>query len=293
MASIVLFCKSYRDDVLRAKQLIRSVEKFNTEGLPLYVSVPSADVPLFKEKCAGLRFHLLADEEIIAANPLLDSQSFAELPGGLAQQVVKSEFWRLGHASNYVCLDSDCCFLRPFAKSDFIAPDGTPYTVMNESKELLHFAEVAGLPKIERDRARECEEIMSLFGRSGRFWDFGPIPVVWSAQVWRDLDEKYLRTRGQNFIDAIRQHPSELRWYGEALLAYRGIPLIPVEPLFRCYHYEEQYYFWRRAGETDEQIAKHYLGSVMQSNWDKRLDLVKRFRFSRFRKRVRRLFRGF
>lgn len=293
MAPIALFCKSYRDDVLRAKQLIRSVEKFNTEALPLYVSVPSADVSLFEEKCAGLDFTLLTDEEIIAANPHIDPAEFSLLNGGLAQQVVKSEFWRLGHADSYVCLDSDCCFLRPFAKGDFIAPDGTPYTVMHESKELLHFAEVVGLPKVERDRTRDCEDIMGLFERSGRLWDFGPIPVVWSAHVWRDLDEKYLKPRGQNFVDAIRLHPSELRWYGEALLAFRSIPLIPVEPLFRCYHYEEQYYFWRRAGETDEKLSRHYLGMVLQSNWDKRLDLVKRFRYSKLRKRVRRLFRGY
>ena len=134
---------------------------------------------------------------------------------------------------------------------------------------------------------------MGLFERSGRLWDFGPIPVVWSAHVRRDLDEKYLKPRGQNFVDAIRLHPSELRWYGEALLAFRSIPLIPVEPLFRCYHYEEQYYFWRRAGETDEKLSRHYLGMVLQSNWDKRLDLVKRFRYSKLRKRVRRLFRGY
>jgi hypothetical protein len=293
MRDLVLFCKSYRDDVLRAKQLIRSVERFNSEGLSLFVSVPSADLALFREHCAGQACIFLTDEEIIAANPMIDGNQFAGLAGGLAQQVVKSEFWRLAHATNYVCLDSDCYFLRPFAKSDFLAPDGAPYTVMHESKELLHFAEVAGLAKIERDRSRECEEIMSLFGRTGRYWDFGPVPVVWSAKVWRDLDDKYLKPKGQSLVDAIRQHPGELRWYGEALLAYGSIPLWPVEPFFRCYHYEEQYYFWRRAGETDEQLARHYLGVVMQSNWDKNLDLVKRFRYSKLRKRVRRMFRGY
>ncbi len=293
MRGLVLFCKSYRDDVLRARQLIRSVERFNSEGFPLYLSVPSSDLALFREHCAGLTCNLLTDEEIIAANPVLDSNTFSKLPGGMAQQVVKSEYWRLGHARNYVCLDSDCYFLRPFGQSDFLSPDGAPYTVIHESRELLHFAEIAKLPKIERDRSRECEEIMGLFGRTGRHWDFGPVPVVWSANVWRDLDERYLKPSGQTFIDAIRQHPSELRWYGEALLAYGGIPLLPVEPLFRCYHYEEQYHFWRRAGETDEQLARHYLGACMQSNWDKHLDLVKRFRFSKLRKRVRRMFRGY
>ena len=111
--------------------------------------------------------------------------------------------------------------------------------------------------------------------------------------MWRDLDEEYLKPKGLNFMSAIRKHPGELRWYGEALLAFKSIPLLPIEPLFRCYHYEEQYYFWRKAGETPERIAKDYLGVCMQSNWDKELDLVKRFRFSKLRKRVRRMFRGY
>ncbi len=293
MASLVLFCKSYRDDVLRAKQMVRSVERFNSDGLQLYVSVPSSDRALFEEHLAGTTCNLLNDDEIISANPALDKKIFRELSGGLAQQVVKSEFWRLGHGENYLCLDSDCYFLRPFGNSDFLSPDGMPFTVMHESKELLHFADIAGLAKIGPDRERDCKEIMSLFDRQGRLWDFGPIPVVWSAKVWRDLDEKYLKPKGMSFVDAIRQHPGELRWYGEALLAFQSIPLLPVEPLFRCYHYEEQYYFWRRAGETDELVARNYLGICKQSNWDKDLDLVKRFRFSKLRRRIKRAFRGF
>lgn len=95
MDRLVLFCKSYRDDVLRAEQMVRSVERFNSDGLELYVSVPSADRSLFEENLAGLACNLLNDDEIISANPALDQKVFGELSGGIAQQVVKSEFWRL------------------------------------------------------------------------------------------------------------------------------------------------------------------------------------------------------
>ena len=77
MNKVALFCKSYRDDVLRAKRLARSVERFNMEGLPLYVSVPSSDLALFQEHCAGLPLTLISDEEIVAANPGLDLKAFA------------------------------------------------------------------------------------------------------------------------------------------------------------------------------------------------------------------------
>lgn len=290
--SVVLYCKSYREDVLRARRLVESVQRHNREGLPLYLSVPESDFALFQEKCAGLQFTLLRDEEIVAKNPGLSLSVYASLPGRLSQQVVKSEFWRLGLSTNYVCLDSDCYFLRPFGVADFESDNGTAYTVMHEARELLHFAELANMPKIADNRGRECAEIQALFARQGRCWEFGPIPVVWSAKVWNDLDEKYLRPRGMDIIDAIKVHPGELRWYGEALLAFGGIPILPVEPLFRCYHYEEQYHFWKRLGETEDVIAKNYLGVCMQSNWDKDMDLVKRFRFSKLRRKLRRIVTG-
>jgi len=289
---IVLFCKSYRDDVLRARRLLESVQRFNADRLPVYVSVPAADAALFKEHCAGLAFELLADEEILAANPALDRAAYAQLPGYQTQQVVKAEFWRLGKAENYLCLDSDSYFLRPFGARDFLAAGSTPYTVMHESKELLQFAALSGMDKIARHRAEGCAQGMALFGREGRCWDFGPVPVVWSARVWRDLDERYLRPRGMSFLGAMAAHPWELRWYGEALLAYQSIPLLPVEPLFRCYHYEEQYYYWKRLGETDETIAKNWLGVVRQSAWEKELDLEPRFRWSKLRRRIRRALGG-
>ena len=37
------------------------------------------------------------------------------------QQVIKSEFWRLEKAKNYLVLDADCIFIRDFYQSDFIA----------------------------------------------------------------------------------------------------------------------------------------------------------------------------
>jgi len=230
---------------------------------------------------------------IVGCNPRIERVAYSGLPGHISQQIVKAEFWRAGFADTYVCLDSDCYFLRPFRDADFVSPDGTPYTVMHEAKELLQFAEISGMNKIARNRERECAEIQQQFGRVGRCWDFGPVPVVWSGHVWNDLEERYLRPRGMTIIDAINTHPGELRWYGEALLAFRSIPILPVEPLFRCYHYEEQYYFWKRHGENDEIIARNYLGACMQSNWDKELDLVKRFRFSKLRRRIKRALGGY
>jgi len=287
-SDLVLFCKSYRQDLRRAVQLCRSVHKFNRDAIPLYLSVPAEDLDAFTDSLKGLNVTLIADAEILARNPRIEVERVSRLPGGKVQQIVKAEFWRYGRAENYLCLDSDSYFLRDFRLSDLLSPDGYPYTVMHEAKELLHFAVLSGMTRIARDRERECAVIQEIFGRSGRCFEFGPTPVIWSGRVWRDLDEKFLTPKGLSIVDAIELHPGELRWYGEALLAFRSIPLLPIEPIFRCYHYEEQYYLYRKIGESEAAVAYNYFGVCMQSNWDKTLDLTRKFRFSKFRRALRR-----
>jgi len=271
MKDIVLYCKSYHRDVHRAKRLAESVRQFNSSDLPFYLSCPSADLPLFRNIIGSEEVTFLADEEIVAENSSIDRQSLIALPGGLSQQIVKSEFWRLGICENYLCIDSDAYFLHEFDKADFLAPDGNPYTVMNESQELRLFGAIHRHGKIERNRDAECKIIMKIFGRTGRQYDFGPLPVVWSRRVWADLAEKFLEPRGMNFLEAIKLFPSEMRWYGEALLKFKSIELWPVETLFRCYHYEEQFRDAIKSGETDEELSQIYLGVCVQSNWDSKL----------------------
>jgi Family of unknown function (DUF6492) len=272
MKDIVIYCKSYHRDVMRTKRLAESVRQFNNDNLPFYLSCPSADLQLFKDIVGSDGMIFLADEEINAASPSIRLEDLNALPGGLSQQIVKSEFWRLGICENYLCIDSDAYFIRDFSRNDFLAPDGNPYTVMNESLELRLFGALRQHAKIERNRDAECRAIMEIFGRTGRQYDFGPLPVMWSRLVWADLAEKHLEPRGMNFLDAIKLFPSEMRWYGEALLKYKSIELLPVETLFRCYHYEQQYLDAKESGETDEVLSQIYLGVCSQSNWDKELD---------------------
>jgi hypothetical protein len=272
MKDIVLYCKSYHRDVLRAARLAESVRKHNPSNIPFYISCPSADMPLFKDTIGSGGVIFLTDEEILAANPAIDMTAFNAQPGVFTQQVVKSEFWRLGLCENYLCLDSDSYFIRDCQQSDFLTPSGMPFTVINESLELRMFGAVHHHEKIARNINADCKIIMDIFGRTGRRYDFGPLPVLWSRRVWADLDEKYLKPKGMNFLDAIVLFPSEMRWYGEALLAYHSIELWPVETIFRCYHYEDIYISAKQAGETNETLSQAYLGVCVQSNWDNEFD---------------------
>lgn len=288
MGDIVLYCKSYRQDIRRAQVLAESVAQFNRERLPFYMSVPTDDLAMFKEKLSGMPVQLLDDRAIVAANPKLDAKKLAAMPGGRSQQIIKAEFWRLNLAPNYLCLDSDCKFLRDFGRSDFMAPDGNPYTIVHECKELLQFALTHGLTKVPMHFAAERRQIMEIFARAGRAYDFGPAPLLWSANVWRALDEKFLTPQGISVVDAIERFSSEILWYGETLLKYRPIPLWPIEPLFRCFHYRAQFRVGRRHGESESSIAHNYLGVVYQSNWHRASDDESRWarRWRRWQERI-------
>jgi hypothetical protein len=289
MKKFVLYCKSYRNDLLRVKKLAASIAQFNQEQIPFYISVPSADLQLFREALAGFHVHLITDEEIIQANPSLNQIKIDALPGGTSQQIIKSEFWRLGISESYLCLDSDCIFIRPFYLNDFITPEGFPYTIVHEAKELLQFSVRNGMHKVSDDFHRERQKIMEIFDRVGHHYDFGPAPLLWSGHVWAALDEQFLKPNNINFYDAIMLFPGEIQWYGEAMLKYRPIPLTPVEPFFKVYYYERQYIVGKRQGETIERLARDYWGVCYQSNWDTQSNLVQKPILSRLARWFRRV----
>jgi hypothetical protein len=272
MQDIALYCKSYSRDVLRARRLLESVERHNRDRLPFFLSVPRADRALFKEQLSGLQFELLDDEAIVSANPRVDPVAAAAVEGRVAQAMVRSEFWRLGLCSSYLCIDSDSVFVSDFSRADFLAEDGHPYTVIHQNRELVQMAANRGVKKVAVELHAEIARVQSLFGRRGPAYSFAPSPFLWSSHVWRSLDERYLQPRGQTLWDVCDRESPEYIWYGEALLAYGAIPLRPIEPLFRVYHYDWHYDALRRLGETQDKLKGNFLGVIYQSNWDHRQD---------------------
>jgi len=269
MSTFLLFCKSYAGDIQRIQRLWLSVHRFNRDRIPLYISIPEADRVLFEQALGtsqGLTW--VSDEEIVQSNPRADLTYYRTWDGRLSQQVVKSEFWRYASCDSYLCLDSESEFIRDFGLSDFLDPLGHTYTVMHQCKEFLQLATNKGITNVPENFHRDCAMLKAVFSRVGPDYDFGPTPVIWSTKVWQDLDERYLQPRGQTIWDAIRERPSELRWYGEALLHFKSIPLLPIEPLFRVYHYNWQWHAQRHMGESIEKLQGEYLGLLCQSNWE-------------------------
>ena len=268
MKDFALYCKSYSRDFLRLKRLLDSVRLHNRDQIPFYISTPTAEKALLEEVLGKDSYQWVADEDIVAANSRASFDQYRAMPGGLSQQIIKAEFWRLGLAENYLCLDSDSKFIRDFRQSDFVSNDHVPYTVLHQNKELFQIASNRGHHKVERDLKIEAERVQKLFGRVGPNFYCAPAPFNWSAKVWQSLDREYLQPKGISIWDLITlDHPESLI-YGEAIMKYHAIPLIAIEPLFRTYHYDWQYFLMRRLGETEAKLAQNYFGVIYQSAWD-------------------------
>tara|TARA_R100000951_G_scaffold105429_2_gene99227 strand:- start:204 stop:992 length:789 start_codon:yes stop_codon:yes gene_type:complete len=256
MDSLVLYCKSYHKDVDRVALLLDSIRRYNVDSIPFYISVPASDLELFRTKLGTEDYELVSDESI-------DQEG----SGWTGQQVIKSQFWKLELCHNYLCLDSDSEFIKPFCREDFLYEGNIPYTVCHEQKELfewsqksLHFDPQEGF-QVDR------KKVMDLFGRRGRYYDFGPSPVIWNREVWRGLEELYIKPNNLTFGQLIDFSHSEFTWYGEFLLKSKIIPIYPTQPLFKVFHYPGQYVEMKQKGYTLEDISKNYLGVILQSNW--------------------------
>jgi hypothetical protein len=255
MNKIVLYCKSYLPDLHRVKDLLQSINQHNVDNIPFYISVPSHDIEHFKQELGDSNYTLIKDEDIDSLNQ-----------GWKGQQIVKSQFWKLGLCENYVCIDSDCVFIKDFKVSDFMFDENTPYTICHEYKSFFEFLQKYPLDfDPYKSFVEERQHIMGLFGREGVIYDFGPGPTIWSTKVWKSLEDTYLTPNNLKFSDLIEVNGSEFTWYGEWLLYSQVIRLLPKGPLFKNYHYPHQYELDKHTNYTQEKISKLYLGIGLQS----------------------------
>ena len=296
MKDLVLYCKSYRRDFLRLKNLLKSVNDFNVENIPFYISTSQEDYPELVKVLEGSgNYEWVSDEQIVASNYRVPPGIQGTRTGGLAQQTIKSEFWRLGISRNYVCLDSDCVFIKNFFISDFLASDGNPYTVIYQNKEYFQFSENRNHGRVRVELSQEAENVKKIFGRQGPNYYCPCPPFIWSAKVWESLDEQYLKPKGLTLWDLNTKENPETLLYIETLLKYKAIPLYPIEQLFRIYYYDWHYFLLRRNGERIHKLTSNYLGVIYQSSWSQALDYgpSQKSILSRLLKRLKRLLRLF
>lgn len=266
MIKVVLFCKTYDKDMYRARRMAQSIHRFNMDNIPLYLSVPSKDIADFKKIFSDIPCCFITDETILEKSCQIYGKIPELYPTHLIQQLIKLEFWRMGLCSNYVWLDSDSYFIKPFGIKDFFYDEEIPYTICHKSKELRRFS-LRYNKNIIEDFEKLAKKFQKMFNRSGPYYNFGYAPIIWSCRVLESLYEDYTKPNNKSIYEILYQYPCEMQLYGEYLLYSKSIPVVPIEPIFKVFHYSEQFFESQMLGESEFSLSEDFFGIVMQSNW--------------------------
>lgn len=257
MENLVLLFKSHLPHLRYTKQLVETTIKHNVDKIPIYISVPKTQLDIFKDTLGTEGFTLITDEDVLKG----------ETPQNwITQQLVKMKFSETQICNNYLWVDGDSYFIRDFYISDFMYTEDIPYTTIHENKDLFQWMATEGnlLDGVLKSYREDRDKVRSTFGREGKYFDW-TCPNLWSVKVFEHMKENYLEPNNLTFQNLLEYVPGELIWYGEYLLASQAIPIIPCESWFKPFHYLKQLTDCKSQGNTEETLAKNFLGIVMPS----------------------------
>lgn len=256
-------------DFKQYKALVNSIKAYNMDNLPVFTSVRDEDFNLFKSEFEDENITFLKDSDVY--------QTQTTDPW-YRQQMIKMNFWRLDLLDVMIQIDSDSFFIKNFYKSDFMATDTDPYTVLHENKELREFfaknnlfnsrQEDNGDFSIEQGFASNSSKIRDVFGTNTikAEYDYGHPPCIWSNEVWKKLYTNYVEPNKLTYEQLLDYANSEQQWYGETLLAFKVFPVYPKENMFKTFHYPNNYLEFLNSDQFTN-LKYNYHGICLQSNW--------------------------
>ena len=263
MHKFVLFCKSYIGDKQQVRVLIKSYVEHNKDKIPFYISVPRNDLSAFKEIVSGTTIKLIADEDV--TSELISEAINSSGVGYINQEIVKLTFWKTEIAENYFCIDSDAYFIRDFYIHDFMYDSDTPYSILVEDKELctcpLYYS------KYWHGREKVLKEIKEWIGLSERRTLTCHGNATFSSKILISFEKDFMIPNGLTYSDILKFHPYEFSWYNFWLQKSLVVPIIQIEPLFKVFHMKEHYLQYVKQGITERDIARAYIGIVLNSGW--------------------------
>ena len=257
MDNLVFLIKSHAPHLNYTKQLVETTAEHNKYNIPVYLSIPKSQEHVFKNNIDTSLCNIIYDEDIIQGD--INQNWFT-------QQLVKMKFSETRLSNNYLWIDSDSYFLKDFYVSDFMYDDITPYTTMHENKDLFQWMATKGnmLDNVWKSYTSDRDKVKEVFNRQGKYYDW-TCPNLWSVKVFEHMKQHYLEPNNLTYEQLLSYVPGELIWYGEYLLASEAIRIVPCESWFKPFHYLQQLLDFKHEGNTEETIAKNFLGIVMPS----------------------------
>ena len=264
-----MLCKSYSGDFEYAQRMVKSFHQFKSDSIQLFLVVPENDLDQYAPLSGD--FVTLLSEQLLIGN-LVDHEVHGMRPGYINQEIVKLSFWELGLAQNYFCVDSDAEFIRPFGVSDFMFDSVAPYSVLVQDLELAVEPEYYNQYWVSRET--ELRRIAELVGMDSRVVLTCHGHTVFSRTVLQSFVNDFLAPRDWTYADALEFSPYEFTWYNMWLQKSGVIAIHPREPWIKVFHNQSQHMEYLLRGIELSDIARGYLGVVVNSNYSRGLGVV-------------------
>jgi hypothetical protein len=258
--------KSYAQDFELAKRMVQSFHAFNHDRLPLFIVVPDDDLQPFSTLEAE-NVELIPESEFAAH--LVDHPVHGLRPGYINQEIIKLAFWELGLAENYLCVDSEAEFIRPFKTDDFMFDSQDPYSVLVQDLELA--VEPQYYSQYWKSREEALTRITQALDVDSRVILTCHGHQVFSRKVLESFVQDFLAPRNWDYRDALELAPYEFTWYNVWLQKTRSHAIHPREPWVKVFHHEGQYLEYVSRGISVEDLARGYLAVVINSSFSRGL----------------------
>jgi len=258
----------------RFEKLYESILCHNKDEIPLYLSVPSAELTLFSHFHDEKKCILISDESYAGPHLILSSPDVhGNRTGYLNQEICKLNFYRTGVCRNYLALDADSMFIRDFYISDFMFSDSIPYTVFHQDKDLMMdpaYSRVFG-----KDRDKMIRKIWGFIGLPDTRYRTCHGFQNMNCEVLASLHNDFMNPRALTYGQLLQIAPLEFSWYNAWFQKCRKVEEYSVEPFFKCFHTRAQYFFAKLQFLSVQDIKTQYVGIVLQSNWNSNSSMIK------------------
>lgn len=261
----VLLVKTFWNDKLRAKGLLRSVVV--SAGEDFFV-ICIAEARCLNWLKSELGETVECDILFLDETELLSRKEINKYHGYILQQIVKLRYSSICDASFYFCMDSDLKWIAPLQKHlfaddegrvrDFVLPDPDP------------LVDPAWKRKYDCQRGRYLDAIKNHFGLANMQTAHGMV----SLKV--DSARGLLAHAKSAFGDLggmLTQAPMEFSWYFGFIQA-TGEKLNPCLSPVKTFHTANQYFAHLRLGASENDLAGAYSGYVLNANWASKLGVM-------------------
>ena len=282
MRELGFMLKTFRGDAQYVERLVASFHRYNRDSLSLYIVSPKADLKFFSKHSSATVTNY-SDEDIpvsYATQALLETTTESEISSPIAhpnvgyinQQIAKLAFFKMGLVENYVAIDSDTEFIRPFGRSDFLTEQGEPFLFAQEYPDLV--ADPFYQPRYWIPRQGFLTAVRKLIGCTDPRQLTAHNSQVMSSAILRDFEESFMKPRHLNYVDLLKICAMEFVWYGVWAQHQAKVQLVQRGDAIRMVNHQGEHLALHSLGITKASLSKGYIGVTVNSNWSRQYGLV-------------------